>query len=280
MLCPTEPIPPLTIKVIGMGCGGGHVLNALLEAQVEGVEYIAMTTDLQVLRANRAPTKLVTDTDVVVLTAGLGGGVGTGATPVVAHLAKVQGCLTVAVVTLPFRFEGRRRLATAAHGLAELRHVVDLLMPIPKQGLLSILDQKTAVRDASHRSDAFVRDAIKDLADMIQASREGCLGFDGMREFLSAMRIAHVGIGNAKGQDRAIEAARQALFCPLFVEGSLANARRVILNITGGSDLTLFDLNEASSTVRDAVHRDTEMIFHSFIDEQMESALRVTVIAA
>lgn len=300
------------IKVIGVGGGGGNAINTMIQAQLDGVHFIAANTDLQVLNTNLAPIKiqlgaqltrglgagadpevgkksaledtekiaeLFEDTDMVFVTAGLGGGTGTGAAPIIANIAREKGCLTVAVVTKPFLFEGKRRLMQAENGLKELRNAVDTLITIPNQRLLSVVGKQTSLREAFRVADDVLRQAVQGISDLITVPGLINLDFADVKTIMSNMGIALMGTGVASGENRAVEAAQKAISSPLLEESSIEGARGVLINITGGPDLTLFEVNEASSIIHDAAHEDAQIIFGSVIDESMSEEVRVTVIA-
>jgi cell division protein FtsZ len=303
---------PAKIKVIGIGGGGGNAINSMIQAHVEGVEFIAANTDLQALSSNLAPTKMqlgnqltkglgaganpdigkraamedleriseiLDGADMVFVTAGMGGGTGTGAAPIMASIAKEKGCLTVAVVTKPFLFEGKRRLVQAEAGLRELRSTVDTLITIPNQRLLSFVGKQTSLRDAFRICDDVLRQAVQGISDLITTPGLINLDFADVQTIMLEMGMALLGTGVARGENRAVEAAQKAISSPLLEESSIEGARGVLINITGGPDLTLFEVNEASSIVKEVAHEDAQIIFGSVIDENMQGEIRVTVIA-
>jgi cell division protein FtsZ len=303
---------PAKIKVIGIGGGGGNAINSMIQAHVEGVEFIAANTDLQALSSNLAPIKvqlgnqltkglgaganpdigkraaledleriseILDGADMVFVTAGMGGGTGTGAAPIMASIAKEKGCLTVAVVTKPFLFEGKRRLVQAEAGLRELRSTVDTLITIPNQRLLSFVGKQTSLRDAFRICDDVLRQAVQGISDLITTPGLINLDFADVQTIMLEMGMALLGTGVARGENRAVEAAQKAISSPLLEESSIEGARGVLINITGGPDLTLFEVNEASSIVKEVAHEDAQIIFGSVIDENMQGEIRVTVIA-
>jgi cell division protein FtsZ len=303
---------PAKIKVIGIGGGGGNAINSMIQAHVEGVEFIAANTDLQALSSNLAPIKMqlgnqltkglgaganpdigkraaledleriseiLDGADMVFVTAGMGGGTGTGAAPIMASIAKEKGCLTVAVVTKPFLFEGKRRLVQAEVGLRELRSTVDTLITIPNQRLLSFVGKQTSLRDAFRICDDVLRQAVQGISDLITTPGLINLDFADVQTIMLEMGMALLGTGVAHGENRAVEAAQKAISSPLLEESSIEGARGVLINITGGPDLTLFEVNEASSIVKEVAHEDAQIIFGSVIDENMQGEIRVTVIA-
>lgn len=307
-----ETNTPAKIKVIGIGGGGGNAINSMIQAHVEGVEFIAANTDLQALNSSLATIKIqlganltkglgaganpeigkraaledadklaqiLDGADMIFVTAGMGGGTGTGAAPVVARIAKEKGCLTVAVVTKPFLFEGKRRLVQADSGLRELRSGVDTLISIPNQRLLSVVGKQTSLRDAFRICDDVLRQAVQGISDLITVPGLINLDFADVQTIMSEMGMALLGTGVGRGENRAVEAAQKAISSPLLEESSIEGARGVLINITGGPDLTLFEVNEASSVIQEVAHEDAQIIFGSVIDENMQGEIRVTVIA-
>jgi cell division protein FtsZ len=303
---------PAKIKVIGIGGGGSNAINSMIQAHVEGVEFIVANTDMQALSSSLAPTKMqlgnmltkglgaganpeigkraaledieriaeiLDGADMVFVTAGMGGGTGTGAAPVITSVAKERGCLTVAVVTKPFLFEGKRRLVQAEAGLRELRSSVDTLITIPNQRLLSVVGKQTSLRDAFRICDDVLRQAVQGISDLITIPGLINLDFADVQTIMAEMGMALLGTGVARGDNRAAEAAQKAISSPLLEESSIEGARGVLINITGGSDLTLFEVNEASSIIKEVAHEDAQIIFGSVIDENMQGEIRVTVIA-
>jgi cell division protein FtsZ len=301
------------IKVVGVGGGGGNALNTMVVSGLQGVEFIAANTDAQALRHNLAPIKLqlggeitrglgcgadpdkgrssalevrerlreyFTGTDMVFVTAGLGGGTGTGAAPVVAEVAREVGALTVGVVTKPFHFEGRVRLRHAERGLEELHRVVDTVITIPNQRLLALAGKNSSVRDAFKLADDVLYNAVRGISDLITIHGLINLDFADVRTIMNEMGVALMGTGIASGDNRAEEAARMAISSPLLEDLSIEGAHGVLINITGGPDLSLFEVNEASTLIQEAAHEDANIIFGAVIDESMpEGEMRVTVIA-
>jgi cell division protein FtsZ len=301
------------IKVIGVGGGGGNALNNMIASGLQGVEFVAANTDAQALEHNLAMHKLqlggeitrglgcgadpskgrssalevrerlreiLEGTDMVFVTAGLGGGTGTGAAPVVAEVAREMGALTVGVVTKPFLFEGRVRQRHAEQGLEELHRVVDTVITIPNQRLLSLAGKNTPVRDAFKLADEVLFNAVRGISDLITIHGLINLDFADVRTIMNEMGVALMGTGTASGEDRAVEAARAAISSPLLEDLSIDGAHGVLINITGGSDLTLYEVNEASSLIQEAAHEEANIIFGAVIDESMpEGEMRVTVIA-
>jgi cell division protein FtsZ len=302
-----------SIKVVGVGGGGGNALNNMIESGLTGVEFVAANTDAQAMQHNRAPNRLqlgieVTrglgcgadpskgrasalevrerlrelfqGTDMVFVTAGLGGGTGTGAAPVVAEVAREMGALTVGVVTRPFAFEGKVRMRHAEHGLDELHRVADTVITIPNERLLALAGKGTAVRDAFKLADQVLFNAVRGISDLITIHGLINLDFNDVRTIMNEMGVALMGTGTARGEERAVEAARAAISSPLLEDLSIEGAHGVLINITGGPDLTLFEVNEASTLIQEAAHEDANIIFGAVIDEAMpEGEMRVTVIA-
>ncbi len=307
------PSQHATIKVVGVGGGGGNALNNMIRSGLQGVEFIAANTDAQALKFNLADHKLqlgsditrglgcgadpdkgrisalevrerlrevFTGTDMVFVTAGLGGGTGTGAAPIVAEVAREVGALTVGVVTKPFLFEGRVRQRHAERGLDELHRVVDTVITIPNQRLLALAGKNTAVRDAFKLADDVLFNAVRGISDLITIHGLINLDFADVRTIMNEMGVALMGTGMACGEDRAEEAARMAISSPLLEDLSIDGAQGVLINITGGSDLSLFEVNEASSLIQEAAHEEANIIFGAVIDESLgEGEMRVTVIA-
>ena len=302
-----------SIKVMGVGGGGGNALNNMIRSGLQGVEFIAANTDAQALQHNLAPVKLqlgpdatgglgcgatpdlgrlsalevrerllatLAGTDMVFVTAGLGGGTGTGGAPIVAEVARELGALTVGVVTKPFLFEGKVRMRNAEHGLEELHRVVDTVITIPNQRLLALAGKNTAIRDAFRLADDVLFNAVRGISDLITIHGLINLDFADVRTIMNQMGVALMGTGVARGEDRAVEAARAAISSPLLEDLSIDGAHGVLINITGGPDLTLYEVNEASTLIQEAAHVDANIIFGAVIDEGMpEGEMRVTVIA-
>ncbi len=300
------------IKVVGVGGGGCNAVNRMIAARMQGVEFVAVNTDCQDLRASEAGVKMqiggkltkglgagsnpevgrqaaLEDTeklletlegaDMVFITAGLGGGTGTGATPIVASLASELGALVVAVVTKPFSFEGRRRREQAELGLGELRDCVDTVICIPNEKLLTSVDRQTTLQAAFLIADDILRQAVQGISDLITIPGEINLDFADVRTVMKGMGMALMGTGIATGESRAAEAAQRAISSPLLEDASIQGARGVLINITGGPAMTLFEVAEASNIVQQAAHEDANIIFGTVIDEKMTDAIKVTVIA-
>ena len=303
---------PAKICVVGVGGGGGNAVNRMIDSQLGGIEFIAGNTDLQALRKCRAPVKLqlgaartrglgaggdpdvgresaLEDTqaildilegsDMVFLTAGLGGGTGTGALPIIASLAAEIGALTVAVVTRPFAFEGRRRAELANQGLDELRSAVDTVISIPNERLLSFVDRGTPLSEAFRIADDVLRQAVQGISDLIIVPGEVNVDFADVKTIMTGMGMALMGTGIAKGETRALEAAQRAVSSPLLEETSIEGAKGVLINISGGHDLTLHEVAEAAQVVAEAVDSDANIISGMVIDEEMGDEMKVTVIA-
>jgi cell division protein FtsZ len=300
------------IKVVGVGGGGSNAVNRMVQVGLDGVEFIIANTDLQALRTSPAPMKLqigskltkglgagadpnvgrqaaLEDTetilqaldgaDMIFVTTGLGGGTGTGAAPVIASLASELGALTVAVVTKPFRFEGKKRHIQAERGLESLRDCVDTMITIPNERLLSIIDRTTPLTDAFATADDVLRQAIQGISDLILVPGLINLDFADVKTIMSGMGMAMMGTGIAEGQDRAIEAARRAISSPLLEDASVNGARGVIINVTGGPDMSLIEVNEASCIVQEAADEEANIIFGAVVDPALKGRVKITVIA-
>jgi cell division protein FtsZ len=300
------------IKVIGIGGGGSNAVNRMVAAGFDGVEFIVANTDVQALQSSGAPVKLqigskltkglgagadpnvgrqaaLEDTekvlgaldgaDMIFVTTGLGGGTGTGAAPVIASLASELGALTVAVVTKPFKFEGRKRLIQAERGLEALRDCVDTIITIPNERLLTIIDRTTPLVDAFATADDVLRQAIQGISDLILVPGLINLDFADVKTIMAGMGFAMMGTGVAEGQDRAVEAARRAISSPLLEGASVNGARGVIINVTGGPDLSLVEVSEASSIVQEAADEDANIIFGAVVDPILKGKVKITVIA-
>ncbi|MEO7192860.1 MAG: cell division protein FtsZ [Vicinamibacterales bacterium] len=300
------------IKVIGVGGGGSNAVNRMVNAGFGDVEFIIANTDQQALLNNSAPVKLqigshltkglgagadpnvgraaaledtekileaLTGADLVFVTTGLGGGTGTGAAPVIASLANQMGALTVAVVTRPFRFEGRKRQLQAEAGMRELADAVDSMITIPNERLLSTVDRSTSMSAAFETADDVLRQAIQGISDLILVPGLINLDFADVKTIMSRMGIAIMGTGIASGEGRARLAATAAISSPLLEDASVDGARGVIINVTGGPDLTLAEVSEASEIVFNAAHEDANIIFGAVVDPKMEGTVKITVIA-
>ena len=300
------------IKVVGIGGGGGNAVNAMISYDLSGVDFIAANTDSQSLAVSRSPIKIqigseitkglgagsdpdvgkkaaleskdvlrdnLSGADMVFITAGLGGGTGTGGAPVVAGIAKELGALTVAVVTKPFQFEGKKRENQAEEGIAELKETVDTLIVIPNQRLLSVGGRNMSLLDAFKKADDILYYAVKGISDLIMVPGLINLDFADVKNVMSEMGLALMGTGVASGENRAVEAAQKAISSPLLEDNTIQGARGVLLNITGGSEMTLFEINEASTLVQMEAHDDANIIFGTVIDDDMGDEMRITVIA-
>jgi cell division protein FtsZ len=300
------------IKVIGVGGGGSNAVNRMVKAGLEGVEFIVANTDLQALQSNHAPVKIqigskltkglgagadpdigreaaLEDTDKIIealdgadmvfVTTGLGGGTGTGAAPVIASLATELGALTIAVVTKPFKFEGKRRGSQADRGLADLRDAVDTVITIPNERLLATIDRRTPLPQAFAAADDVLRQAIQGISDLILVPGLINLDFADVKTIMSGMGMAIMGTGVADGEDRAVKAASMAVSSPLLEDASVNGARGVIINVTGGEDISLTEVSEASSIIQQAAHEDANIIFGAVVDASMDGRIKITVIA-
>jgi len=297
------------LKVIGVGGGGGNAVNTMMSSKLDGVDFIVINTDAQVLKASPVLTKiqigsgglgaggnpeigkkaalesadqiadLLEDADMVFITAGMGGGTGTGAAPIVAKIAKDKGVLTVGVVTKPFSFEGKRRLSQADAGLKELRENVDTLITIPNDRLLNVVSKQMSLRDAFKVADDVLRQSVKGISELITMPCLVNLDFADVKAIMTGMGQALMGTGIGKGENRAVESAQNAVSSPLLEESSIDGAKGVLINIIGGPGLTIHDATEASSIIQKMVHEDANIIWGAGIDECMGDEMRVTVIA-
>ena len=300
------------IKVIGVGGGGGNAINTMISYSLRGVDFIIANTDAQALGVSSSPNKIqmgmqitkglgagsnpeigkksalesrdeiqqyLEGADMIFITAGLGGGTGTGAAPVIAEIARESGALTVAVVTKPFQFEGKKRNTQAEDGIAQLRDVVDTLIVVPNQRLLSLGGRNLSLLDAFKKADDILYQAVKGISDLITVPGLINLDFADVKNIMSSMGMALMGTGTASGENRAVEAAQRAISSPLLEDNTIQGARGILLNITGGSDLSLYEVNEASSLIQAEAHEDANIIFGTVIDETMGDEIRITVIA-
>ena len=289
------------IKVIGIGGGGSNAVNRMVEVGLSGVEFIVANTDLQALDNAKAAVKLqighkltkglgagadpnigrqaaledtdhiiqtLSGADMIFVTTGLGGGTGTGAAPVIASLASELGALTIAVVTKPFRFEGKKRALQAEAGLEALRECVDTVITIPNERLLSIIDRRTTMTDAFTLADDVLRQAIQGISDLILVPGLINLDFADVKTIMSGMGVAMMGTGTAEGENRAMQAAQKAIASPLLEDSSVNGARGVIINVTGGPDMSLIEVNEASCVIQEAAHEDANIIFGAVVDPE------------
>ena len=299
------------IKVIGVGGGGNNVVNRMVRSGTRGVDFVAVNTDKQALNVSSATYKIqigeklthgqgagsdpevgrksaeesraqiskaLEDTDMVFITAGMGGGTGTGGAPIVAEIAREQGILTVGVVTKPFGFEGRRRMQQAEKGIEELQGKVDSLVIIPNERLKHATDQKITFANAFEIADDVLRQAVQSISDLIRDTGFINLDFADVTAIMKNAGMAHIGVGRAAGKGKAEEAARMAISSPLL-ETSIHGARGVLINVTGSMDIGLEEVEQAASLVQDAVHPDALTIFGATFDESMDDEIRVTVIA-
>tara|TARA_B100001248_G_scaffold262290_1_gene257333 strand:- start:11323 stop:12696 length:1374 start_codon:yes stop_codon:yes gene_type:complete len=300
------------IKVIGVGGGGGNAVATMIDGGLSGVEFLVANTDAQALDAHKASIKIRLGTeltrglgaganpeigkraaiesyneiveklegaDMVFVTAGMGGGTGTGGAPVIAKIAKELGALTIGVVTKPFAFEGKKRLKHAMAGIQELKENVDTLIVIPNQKLLAISNEKTSLLDTFKKADEVLLQAVKGISDLINIRGLINLDFADIRTVMAAKGMSIMGTGRANGENRAVDAAQMAVSSPLLENISIEGATGIIINVTGGEDLSLFEVNEASMLITDAAHEDAEIIFGAVIDDEMGEDIRVTVIA-
>ncbi len=300
------------LKVIGVGGGGGNAVNHMIEAGVTGVDFLVANTDAQALRGSKAPVKIqlgakltkglgaganpeigrraaLEDTDKVIdalegadmvfVTAGLGGGTGSGGAPIVASLARELHALTVAVVTKPFAFEGKRRMMQAEQGLAELSQSVDTVICIPNERLMQFVDKDTSFFEAFRKADDVLRQGVQGISDIITITGIINRDFADIKTIMEGMGYAVMGTAEAEGENRAVEATNRAISSPLLEDASINGAQGILLNITGSSKLTLYEVHEASSIVQKAAAENANIIFGAVHDESMGDAVKVTVIA-
>jgi len=307
-----EPILGPKIKVVGVGGGGGNAVNTMIEAGVQGVDFVATNTDCQVLETNQAPTKVqigktltkglgaganpdigcaaaledaqrigevLAGADMVFVTAGMGGGTGTGAAPVIARAAREMGALTVGVVTKPFMFEGLQRKKKATTGIAELAKSVDALIVIPNDRLITLAGKNLTLRESFNMVDSVCLMAVRGISDLVMVPGLINVDFADVRAIMTGMGRALMGSGFGKGERRALDAAQMAITSPLLEDVSIDGATGILVNITGGPDLTLAEVNEACSLVHEAADSDANIIFGSVIDPNLKDEVRITVIA-
>ena len=300
------------ILVIGVGGGGGNAVNTMISGNLDGVEFVVANTDMQALEANMAPHKiqlgnaltkglgaganpdigrrsaeesmqqiadLIAGADMVFVTAGMGGGTGTGAAPVIAQIAKDCGALTVGVVTKPFGFEGKKRSKQAVEGIDRLASAVDTLIVIPNNRLLALVGQATSMVEAFRKADSVLLNAVQGISDLMTVPGLINVDFADVRTIMACMGRALMGTGVGQGKKRALEAAETAISSPLLEDVSIEGATGILINITGGPDLTLHEVNEASSLIQQAAHEDANIIFGSVIDPNLSDEVRITVIA-
>ncbi|MDD4067186.1 MAG: cell division protein FtsZ [Clostridia bacterium] len=299
------------IKVIGVGGGGGNAVNRMVIEGIKGVEFITVNTDKQAMNVSKAPVKMqigekltkglgaganpdiglqaaeesrdeiaemLKGADMVFVTAGMGGGTGTGAAPIVAQIAKEMGILTVGVVTKPFAFEGPQRMRSAERGLENLRRAVDTLVVIPNSKLLDIVDRNASITQAFSKSDEVLKQGVQGISDLIAETGLINLDFADVKTIMMDSGMAHMGIGRASGENRAEEAAKQAIESPLL-DTSIQGARRVLLNITGGPTMTLYEVDVAAALIQKCVDQEANIIFGSVIDDDMGDDISVTIVA-
>ena len=307
-----ETLAPARIKVVGVGGGGGNAVNRMIQAGIRGVDFIAANTDLQVLRVNRAGQKIqlgvstskgmgagsnpeigkaaaledaeriaeaLSGSDMVFVTAGMGGGTGTGAAPVVAKLASEAGALVVAIVSKPFSFEGQRKSRFAEAGIAELREYVDTLITIPNERLYAFVERNITAWEAFRIADDVLRQAVQGISDLITVPGYVNVDFADVKTVMENMGMALMGTGTATGEHRAVEAAQKAISNPLLEEQSIQGARAILINVSGGEDLTLAELHEACRIVQQAADDDANIIFGLVQDAAMKDQVKVSVIA-
>jgi len=300
------------IKVIGVGGGGGNAVNRMIQAGIKGIEFLVANTDVQAMRTCLAPTKIqigakltkglgaganpeigkqaaledtdrilesLSGADMIFITSGMGGGTGTGAAPIIASLAAELGSLTVAVVTKPFAFEGKRRRVQAEQGIRALRDTVDTLITIPNERLLNFVERATSLSEAFKIADDVLRQAVQGISDLITVPGEINLDFADVKTIMHGMGMALMGTGVSQGEHRAVEAAQRAISSPLLEEASIEGAKGVLINITGGTDMTLFEVHEAASIIQEAADEEANIIFGTVIDPKMKDEVKVTVIA-
>ena len=302
-------INPAKIKVIGIGGGGGNAINTMVSYNLKGVELMAANTDAQALSASISPIKVQLGTgglgagsdpevgkmaaleskdmlrehiegaDMVFITAGLGGGTGTGGAPVLAEIAREAGALTIVIVTKPFQFEGKKRAMQAEEGIAELRKIVDTLIIVPNQRLLSLGGRNISLLDAFKKADDILHHAVKGVSDLITVPGLINLDFNDVKKVMAGMGLAIMGTGVADGENRAVEATQKAISSPLLEDNTIQGAKGILLNITGGPDMSLYEINEASSMIQAEAHEEANIIFGTVIDEGMGDEIRITIIA-
>ncbi len=300
------------LKVFGVGGAGGNAVNAMIAAGLKGVEFIAANTDLQDLEISTAPVKLqlgakltkglgtganpelgrksaledaeriaelLVGTDMLFITAGMGGGTGTGVAPVVAGIARDCGALTVGVVTKPFLFEGKTRLAQAEDGLRELKETCDTVITIPNQRLMNVVARNTTMSEAFNIANDVLYQAVEGISNLVTQGGLINLDFADVKTIMSQMGMALMGTGQASGENRAMEAAQQAISSPLLEEAAIDGARGILFNVTGGPDITLHEIHEAAQLIQEAAHEEANIMFGAVVDESMKDEIRVTVIA-
>jgi cell division protein FtsZ len=300
------------MKVVGVGGGGGNAVNRMIEEDLEGVEFISVNTDAQVLKMSKSPVRIqigqkltrglgagarpdigrqaleenrdemrkaLDGADLVFITAGMGGGTGTGAAPLIGEMAREMGALTIAIVTKPFMFEGKKRMRQAEQGLAELKRAVDTMIVVPNERLLSVVGKGTSFKDALKKADEVLLHATQGISDLIRVTGEVNVDFADVRTVMSNRGAALMGTGFGKGENRAVEAAQEAISSPLLDNISIKGAAGVLINITGGMDLAIDEVTTISSIIQDAAGDEAEIIFGAVHDSNMKEEVRVTVIA-
>jgi cell division protein FtsZ len=304
--------PGARIKVIGAGGCGGNAVNHMILSGLQNVDFVAVNTDFQALQNNDAAQRLqigelltrgrgtggnpeigrkaalededrlreaLAEAEMVFVTAGMGGGTGTGSAPVIARIARESGALTVGVVTKPFQFEGRKRMGQAEEGVRELKTAVDTLITIPNQRLLSIASRTTSLKEAFQKADDVLLQAVRGISELVTVHGLINLDFADVRSIMAEMGMAMMGAAHASGENRAIEAAQRAISSPLLEDVSIKGARGLLINVTGGADMSLYEVNEAASLIQEEAHEDANIIFGAVIDEKIADEIRVTVIA-
>jgi cell division protein FtsZ len=307
-----NPDPGARIKVIGAGGCGGNAVAHMIQAGVRNVDFVAVNTDAQALQNSSVPVRLqigenitrgrgtggnpeigrkaaleseerlrdmLSEAEMVFVTAGMGGGTGTGSAPVIAKIARELGALTVGVVTKPFQFEGRKRAAQADHGLRELKAAVDTLITIPNQRLLSVASRNMSLREAFTKADDVLLQAVRGISELVTVHGLINLDFADVRSIMAEMGMAMMGASSASGENRAVEAAQRAISSPLLEDVSIKGARGLLINFTGGPDMSLYEVNEAASLIHEEAHEDANIILGAVIDDRLTDEIRVTVIA-
>jgi len=306
------PVRSARMKVIGVGGAGGNAVNRMIDEDLEGVEFISANTDAQVLKSSRSQVtiqlgkkltrglgagarpeigrqalhesedevrKALEGADLVFITAGMGGGTGTGAAPIIGEIAREMGALTIGVVTRPFSFEGKKRMRQADQGLAELRRTVDTMIVVPNDRLMSVVGKGTSFRDALKRADEVLLHATQGISDLIRVSGEVNVDFADVRTIMASRGPALMGSGFGEGDNRAVEAAQEAISSPLLDDVTIAGAKGVLINITGGMDLAIDEVSQISTIIQEEAGDDAEIIFGAVHDPALEGKVRVTVIA-
>lgn len=304
--------PGARIKVIGAGGCGGNAVNHMIAGGLKNVDFISVNTDSQALKANTAPIRMqigqmltkgrgtggnpeigrkaaledeealrdaIGDAEMIFVTAGMGGGTGTGSAPVIARIARESGALTVGVVTKPFQFEGRKRMAQADEGMRELKNAVDTLITIPNQRLLSIASRTTSLKEAFQKADDVLLQAVRGISELVTVHGLINLDFADVRSIMAEMGMAMMGAARASGENRALEAAQRAISSPLLEDVSIKGARGLLINVTGGPEMSLYEVNEAASLIQEEAHEDANIIFGAVIDDKLADEIHVTVIA-